>query len=77
MSVEVKTAIVLAKLSDGTVHQVALKKELLKTLLWLLEELCEGKIKVFKESITGIRIEGEFDNEYEAEDDCINQHDHS
>jgi hypothetical protein len=56
--VEIQRAVVLAILNDGTIHQVALDMEKEKTLLWLIEELCEGQIKVVTKPIKGLKFGG-------------------
>jgi hypothetical protein len=54
---EIKRCVPLALLTDGSVHQIVIEKDKESTLLWLIEELCDGQIRVLQEPLRGVKIE--------------------
>jgi hypothetical protein len=52
----VKQMIVLVKLETGTVHQVIINKDQTPTLMFLVAELCGGKVRVAVEPLEGVEI---------------------
>jgi len=57
----VERMIILVEIEDKTIHPVALTKEQEAKVLWLLEQLCGGKILLRKQTIEGIIFVSEED----------------